>query len=107
MDNRMPFDWKPFAALVIVVFIVGLGIGYLYPRDVHIQVNEASGKYVNYFNIIKQCLFPFNETDNVTTVFHGHALLINHTTPNKMGIPNFEIGFDDNGFIKYITERRE
>jgi len=106
LDNRMPFDWKPFVALVIVVFIVGLGIGYVYPRDVHIQVNEASGKYVNFFNIIKQCLLPFNETDNVTATIHGNTMLINHTAVNPLGIPNFEIGFDNDGSIRYITERR-
>lgn len=94
-------------AVVIVMFIVGIVIGYFVPRDVHLQVIEASGKYVSQFKMIKEYTHPFNETDNVTMFFHGSTLIINHTTPDEYGIRFFNIGFNGDGFITYVTQLRE
>ncbi|MCX6822285.1 MAG: hypothetical protein NTW30_05930 [Candidatus Aenigmarchaeota archaeon] len=103
-------DTKHKIAVVIVVlgiFVIGFTAGYLVPRDVHIQVLEASGKYVAFFDEMQEYCYPFNETDNVTMFSHGTMLLINHTTPNEDGMHFFNIGFDSDGFPIYITQYRD
>jgi len=92
---------------VIAFLLIGVFLGYLIPRDVHTQVIEASGKYVTYFDEMQKYYYPFNETDNVTMLFHGRVLLINHTIPNELGMRFFNIGFDNDGFPKYIAQYRD
>jgi len=99
--------WKVIVISVVLMFALGLAIGYLTPRDVRVQVIEASGKYVNYFNMMNDYIHPFNETDNITMFYHGSTLIINHTTPNEYGIRFFDVGFDGNGYITYVTQLRE
>lgn len=91
---------------IALIFILGLVLGYLIPRDIRVEVIEASGKYVTFHDEMKEYFFPFNQTDNVTMFMHGDMLNINHTVPNEFGIPFFELGFDNDGFVRYITQKR-
>jgi hypothetical protein len=93
--------------VMISVLAIGLCTGYAIPRDVKVQVIEASGIYVSYYDNMIKYVHPYNNTDNVTMLFHGNTLKIDHTYPDPYGMRYFTIGFDNNGFIKYILQLRE
>jgi hypothetical protein len=101
-------DIKIIRSVIFVSLVLFLGgvLGYLLPRDVHIQVIEESGKYVVYYDTMQEYLLPFNETDNVTISIHGNCMLIDHVVANEQGMRYFDIGYDDEGFFLYITQLR-
>lgn len=102
--------YNKIVAVVIVLvsfFVTGFTTGYLIPRDVHTQVIEASGEYVQYYDTIQDYLMPFNETDNVTVFIQNGIMMINHTFPNYQGMRFFNIGYREDGFFVYINQLRE
>jgi len=92
---------------IILIFIVGLTIGYMIPRDVRIQVIKESGDYARHFEIIKEYMYPYNETDNVSMNISNNIITIRHTVPNEYGMLNVEIGIKDDGFFDYITQWKD
>jgi len=97
---------RTISLLICLIFLLGLIVGYAFPRDVHTQVIEASERYIAYHQGMQTYLYPFNETDNVTVLLHGNKIVINHTVPNELGIRFFNIGFDNDGFFTYVTQLR-
>ena len=90
--------------------ISGILIGqHVFPNKQIIiqQVRDESSKYVFYFDIINEYLYPFNETDNVTAHMYDDNLHIDHTVPNQRGMSYFTLILDDEGFIKNIEQRRD
>jgi len=95
--------------LMAVFLLVGIGIGYYILPNTYIieRIEQESGKYVNYFEIMNEYLYPFNETDNVSAYLVENNLYFNHKVPSDRGLYYFHFGLDDEGFIKYIAQWRD
>lgn len=93
-----------------LIFMSGISIGqHVFPnREIIIQqVRDESSKYIFYFDIINEYLYPFNETDNVTAHIYDKNLHIDHTVPNQRGMSYFTLIPDNEGFIRNIEQRRD
>ena len=105
----MKKETKKIIIFTILFFIVGMSIGLLIPGKENIRLiredcNELCNDYISYTTTLQSYLLPYNETDIVNATISGNIIRISHTVTNEYGLKKVEMGFNEEGFIKYITQ---
>ena len=108
----MKKETKKIIAFIVLFFIVGMSIGLLIPKQENIRLiredcNELCSKYISFTTTLQDYLLPYNETDIVNATISGNIIRVSHTVTNEYGLKEVEMGFSEEGFIRYITQWKE
>ena len=108
----MKEETKKIVVFIILFFIIGMSIGLLIPKQENIRLiredcNELYNKYISFTTTLQDHLFPYNETDIVNATISGNIIRVSHTVTNEYGLKEIEMGFSEEGFIRYITQWKE
>ena len=108
----MKEETKKIIAFTILFFIVGTTIGLLIPKEENILLiredcNELYGKYISFTTTLQDYLLPYNETDIVNVTISGNIIRASHSVTNEYGLKEVEMGFSEEGYIKFITQWKE
>lgn len=108
----MKEETKKIIAFAVLFFIVGTTIGLLIPKQGNIRLiredcNELYNNYISFTTTLQSYLLPYNETDIVNATIYGNIIRASHTVTNEYGLKEVEMGFSEEGFIRYITQWEE
>ena len=108
----MKKETQKIIAFTVLFFIVGISIGLIIPEKENIRLiredcNELYSKYISFTTTFQDYLLPYNETDIVNVTISGNIIRASHSITNEYGLKEVEMGFSEEGFIRYITQWKE